>query len=313
MSFVGKDTDTTKFVRADGQLAVPAGGGAPTTADYLVKTADAGLSAERVVTDTTSIVLDWSTAGQAKFTRAALTGHVTASANSNATTIASGVVTEAMQVLADNTTQNVSTSKHGYVPKAPSDATKYLDGTGAWSVPSVGSVAFSAITSGTNTTAAMVVETGATMTFHDNTCIFEDDTGGAGTRTCELVYADGGTGSYGFTVSLPSITGIVIVDQGTQTIDGVKTFSTAQIFGLGFKVTEGSNLRMGASTLKAGTVTVSNTSVTANTRIFLTGQNSSGTHGELTVSARSAGTSFTITSSSGTDTRSVAWLLIEPS
>lgn len=42
------------------------GGGAPTTADYLVKTADAGLSAERVVTDTSSVTWDWSTAGQAK-------------------------------------------------------------------------------------------------------------------------------------------------------------------------------------------------------------------------------------------------------
>lgn len=44
-------------------------------------------------------------------------------------------VTEADQTLADNTTNNVSTSKHGYAPKAPNDATKYLDGTGAYSVP----------------------------------------------------------------------------------------------------------------------------------------------------------------------------------
>ena len=43
-----------------------AGGGAPSTVDYLVRTADAGLSAERVVTDTASIVTDWGTAGQAK-------------------------------------------------------------------------------------------------------------------------------------------------------------------------------------------------------------------------------------------------------
>jgi hypothetical protein len=79
------------------------------------------------------------------------------------------------------------------------------------------------------------------------------------------------------------------------------------------KVKEGTNATMGVATLVAGTVTVSTTKVTASSRIFLTGQNSSGTHGELTVSARTAGTSFTITSSSGTDTRSVAWLIMEPS
>ncbi len=41
-------------------------------------------------------------------------------------------ITEAKQVLADNTTGNVSTSAHGYAPKAPNDATKFLDGTGAY-------------------------------------------------------------------------------------------------------------------------------------------------------------------------------------
>jgi len=64
--------------------------------------------------------------------RAALSGHVVAAAGSNSTVIQAGVVTEAMQVLADNTTQDVSTSKHGYAPKAPNDVSKVLDGTGAW-------------------------------------------------------------------------------------------------------------------------------------------------------------------------------------
>lgn len=32
----------------------------------------------------------------------------------------------------DVTTLDVSTSKHGFAPKAPNDATKFLDGTGAW-------------------------------------------------------------------------------------------------------------------------------------------------------------------------------------
>jgi hypothetical protein len=76
---------------------------------------------------------------------------------------------------------------------------------------------------------------------------------------------------------------------------------------------EGSNAAMGASTLTAGTVTVSNTLVTATSRIFLTAQNASGTHGVLGISARVASTSFTITSSSGTDTRLIAWEIKEPS
>jgi len=85
-------------------------------------------------------------------TNANLTGPVTSVGN--ATTIASGVVTEAMQVLADNTTQDVSTTKHGYAPKAPNDATKFLDGTGAYSTPSSTSTT-SSITNDTTTNATM--------------------------------------------------------------------------------------------------------------------------------------------------------------
>lgn len=50
--------------------------------------------------------------------------------------VKSASITEAMQVLADNTTQDVSTTKHGYVPKAPNDTTKFLRGDGDWAVPS---------------------------------------------------------------------------------------------------------------------------------------------------------------------------------
>ncbi len=38
--------------------------------------------------------------------------------------------------LANNTTNNVSITKHGFAPIAPNDATKFLDGTGAYSTPS---------------------------------------------------------------------------------------------------------------------------------------------------------------------------------
>jgi streptogramin lyase len=69
---------------------------------------------------------------------------------------------------------------------------------------------------------------------------------------------------------------------------------------------------MGTAVLVGGTVVVSTTRVTANSRIFLTNNTNGGTAGFLRVSARTAGTSFTITSSSGTDTSTIAWWIVEP-
>lgn len=82
--------------------------------------------------------------------------------------------------------------------------------------------------------------------------------------------------------------------------------------GKGLKVAEGANARMGTAALAAGTVTVSTTAVTATSRILLTSQVDGGTPGFLRVSARTAGTSFVITSSSGTDTSTVAWMIVQP-
>lgn len=47
-----------------------------------------------------------------------------------------GMVAGALDV--DTTAGDVSTTKHGYAPKAPNDATKFLDGTGAYSTPAGG-------------------------------------------------------------------------------------------------------------------------------------------------------------------------------
>lgn len=82
--------------------------------------------------------------------------------------------------------------------------------------------------------------------------------------------------------------------------------------GVGPEITEGSNAAMGTATLVAGTVTVSNTLVTANSRVFLTGQNAGTAQGSLYISARSAGVSFTITSTNASDDRSVAYMIVEP-
>lgn len=99
-----------------------------------------------------------------------------------------------------------------------------------------------------------------------------------------------------------------------STIDALGNVTT-QAIGVGFKIKEGTNARMGVATLVGGTKVVSNTSVTANTRILLTVQ-SLGTVAApkaIAVTARSAGTSFTITSADATDTSVIAWELIEPS
>jgi len=84
-----------------------------------------------------------------------------------------------------------------------------------------------------------------------------------------------------------------------------------QKLGGGLRIKEGSNARMGTATLVGGTIQVNNTSVTANTRIILSRNTTGGTAGHLSTT-KSAGASFTINSSSGTDTSEVAWMLVEP-
>ncbi len=81
--------------------------------------------------------------------------------------------------------------------------------------------------------------------------------------------------------------------------------------GNGLQIKGGSNCKVGTATLVAGTATVSNTTVTANSRIFVTSNTDGGTPGWLRVSAKVNSTSFTITSSSATDTSTVAWMIVE--
>ncbi|WP_424891793.1 hypothetical protein [Streptomyces sp. XH2] len=102
--------------------------------------------------------------------------------------------------------------------------------------------------------------------------------------------------------------------QGAQTNGDFASLGDVTIgtVGKGLKVKEGANACMGTATLVAGAATVATTKVTANSRVFLTSQVDGGTPGWLRVSARSAGTSFTVTSSSNTDTSTVAWIIVEP-
>ncbi len=97
---------------------------------------------------------------------------------------------------------------------------------------------------------------------------------------------------------------VVTIHGANLTLDSV---------GTGITIKEGSGGRMGTATLVGGTAVVSNSTVTANTRIFLTSDAPGGTPGWLSISTRTASTSFTILSSNALDTSTVSWLLVEPS
>lgn len=81
---------------------------------------------------------------------------------------------------------------------------------------------------------------------------------------------------------------------------------------LGANGTNLRRLRHGTTTLVDGVAVISETTVSANSRIMLTSQVDGGTPGWLRVSARTAGNSFTVSSSSPADTSTVAWVMLEP-
>jgi len=136
-------------------------------------------------------------------------------------------------------------------------------------------------------------------------------------------------GAYTYTIPSAGASASFMMTQGAQTVVGAQTFSADMTInanvlintaGKGVQIKEGSNARMGTSTLTNGTVTVSNTSVTANTRIFLTryAPGASTALGTLSVGTVVANTSFVIDSRNPTDatvqTNDVSvvhWLLVE--
>jgi hypothetical protein len=77
-------------------------------------------------------------------------------------------------------------------------------------------------------------------------------------------------------------------------------------------IKEGTNARMGNATMSGGAVFVSNTLVTASTRIFLTRRNiGSGFPGFIHAGNPDPGNGFTINSTNALDDSAVRWLLVE--
>lgn len=105
---------------------------------------------------------------------------------------------------------------------------------------------------------------------------------------------------------------VVVGDQIANTMT-VKTFTDIETFLANNKlnIPTGSNASAGTGTLSGGTVTISTTAVTSNSLIFLQDTAASLTNvGVLSVSAKSAGTSFTVTSANVLDTSTFNWLIV---
>lgn len=98
------------------------------------------------------------------------------------------------------------------------------------------------------------------------------------------------------------------VKAGLSRLDGGLTMTTA---GSGISIKTGANCTANTATLSSGTVTVSNTKVTANSLIFLQTRTASGTLGTLSYTI-SPGTSFTVTSTSALDNSTFNWWILEP-
>lgn len=141
------------------RLTTANNGNAPVDAEYVVGALDPVLTNERLGTNSTSITWNFAVAGQAKVERAALTGDVTASANSNATTIADDAVTFAkMQEIATQRVIGRNTAGTGNPEEVT--ASQVLDwvgstrgavlyrGAGGWAILAPGTSGYALVSNG---------------------------------------------------------------------------------------------------------------------------------------------------------------------
>jgi hypothetical protein len=146
-------------------------------------------------------------------------------------------------------------------------------------------------------------------------------TGAAATSTLlagDTWSATGSNAAISLTLTPKGVGNVIVTSGDVHASNGNLTLNTA---GKGIQIKEGANARMGQATLVGGTIAVADTSVTANTRIFLSRDNTGGVPGALgdLVVVPNVGVGFTINSTLRTDGTTlvvtdvsvVNWLLIE--
>jgi hypothetical protein len=99
---------------------------------------------------------------------------------------------------------------------------------------------------------------------------------------------------------------IRILDGGAITTNGSIILNTA---GGKINIATGSNASAGTGTLSSGSATINTTAVTASSLIFIT-PTSNSSLGTPYISAKTASTSFTVTSTNGSDASTFNWLIL---
>jgi hypothetical protein len=122
------------------------------------------------------------------------------------------------------------------------------------------------------------------------------------------IYYEGG---YGYVLTEPyqyDVSGLATQKMSQLTLTSYLDVASA---GDGIRIAEGSNAKVGTASLSGGTVTVTNTSVTSSSLIFLTDTSGGTKVGALHLDGISAGASFTVKSTNSSDSSSFNYLIIE--
>lgn len=142
---------------------------------------------------------------------------------------------------------------------------------------------------------------GGGFVFNENAA--DVDTRIEGDTNANLFFTDASTDRVGIGTATP----VSLLDVNGTLTSGNHTMTVAAVL----SIASGANQRAGNAVLVAGTVTVNNTTVTANTIVMLTRKTAGGTVGTLITYTVAAGTSFTINSDSALDTSTFSYMLIE--
>ena len=337
---------TGLFVRINGTTQTMTSGSG--TANQL-----ATWSATNVLTGAATLTLT-TTSGAALFAHAAgtSTATTTTAAALHSVTFSGAATTGPMDCLRATATSTGTIATAGITVNGAQLAVVSTPGAAVAAIIYAGATIASTATSGANAFHAAAAQAGVVVTPTFNSANTTSvavltrqvgvrvtnsivTTNAAGTNTIADVYglwvnpgtfsSTGGggltiTNFYGLRIDTLTLTTMTVTNRwGVYSADVLATnfFGGAislGVAGAGLLIKEGSNATSGVATLVGGTVVISTTKVTANSRIYL-GVQSLGTVSVATpiaVTARTGGTSFTITSSNVTDTSVVSWLIIEP-